>query len=208
MNEKTKQILAYVFGPIAGLIFFLLNDSSKETKYHAAQSMTIGALAFLLSFIPIVNIFVGIAALVFAILGIIRAVNEEDPKIPLISNLVDLVFSKEFAKESETQAAKEVDAEVVSEDESKHTIELKFETDSVTPNLSTKIYVDAMERDVEFDVIPKEDTLNLVEAIEEPVEKVEAESTSQEDEKILMQIVFVKKILMEHDHGASCCFLT
>ena len=79
--------------------------------------------------------------------------------------------------------SKEVDAEVVSEDESKHTIELKFETDSVTPNLSTKIYVDAMERDVEFDVIPKEDTLNLVEAIEEPVEKVEAESTSQEDEK-------------------------
>ena len=78
---------------------------------------------------------------------------------------------------------KEVDAEVVSEDKSKHTIELKFETDSVTPNLSTKIYVDAMERDVEFDVIPKEDTLNLVEAIEEPVEKVEAESTSQEDEK-------------------------
>ena len=78
---------------------------------------------------------------------------------------------------------KEVKAEVVSEDESKHTIELKFETDSVTPNLSTKIYVDAMERDVEFDVIPKEDTLNLVEAIEEPVEKVEAESTSQENEK-------------------------
>ena len=78
---------------------------------------------------------------------------------------------------------KEVKAEVVSEDESKHTIELKFETDSITPDLSTKIYVDAMERDVEFDVIPKEDTLTLVKAIEEPVEKVEAESTSQEDEK-------------------------
>ena len=76
---------------------------------------------------------------------------------------------------------KEVDAKVVSEDESKHTIELKFETDSVTPNLSTKIYVDAMERDVEFDVIPKEDTLTLVKAIEEPVEKVESETTSKED---------------------------
>lgn len=76
---------------------------------------------------------------------------------------------------------KEVKAEVVSEDESKHTIELKFETDSVTPNLSTKIYVDAMERDVEFDVIPKEDTLTLVKAIEEPVEKVESETTSKED---------------------------
>ena len=76
---------------------------------------------------------------------------------------------------------KEVKAEVVSEDESKHTIELKFETDSITPYLSTKIYVDAMERDVEFDVIPKEDTLTLVKAIEEPVEKVESETTSKED---------------------------
>ena len=73
---------------------------------------------------------------------------------------------------------KEVKAEVVSEDESKHTIELKFETDSITPDLSTKIYVDAMERDVEFDVIPKEDTLTLVKAIEEPVE---TETTSKED---------------------------
>ena len=76
---------------------------------------------------------------------------------------------------------KEVKAEVVSEDESKHTIELKFETDTITPDLSTKIYVDAMERDVEFDVIPKEDTLTLVKAIEEPVEKVESETTSKED---------------------------
>ena len=76
---------------------------------------------------------------------------------------------------------KEVKAEVVCEDESKHTIELKFETDSITPDLSTKIYVDAMERDVEFDVIPKEDTLTLVKAIEEPVEKVESETTSKED---------------------------
>ena len=76
---------------------------------------------------------------------------------------------------------KEVKAEFVSEDESKHTIELKFETDSITPDLSTKIYVDAMERDVEFDVIPKEDTLTLVKAIEEPVEKVESETTSKED---------------------------
>ena len=76
---------------------------------------------------------------------------------------------------------KEVKAEVVSEDESKHTIELKFETDSITPDLSTKIYVDAMERDVEFDVIPKADTLTLVKAIEAPVEKVESETTSKED---------------------------
>lgn len=112
MNEKTKQILAYVFGPIGGLIFFLLNDSSKETKYHAAQSIVIGALSFLIGFVPIANIFVGIAALVFAVLGIIRAVNEEDPKLPLISNIVDAIFSKEFGEEKSTGTTKEVDAEV------------------------------------------------------------------------------------------------
>ena len=73
----------------------------------------------------------------------------------------------------------EVDTEVVNENTEENTIELKFETDSITPDLSTKIYVDAMERDVEFDIIPKEETLNLVELIEEPVEE---ESTSNEDE--------------------------
>ena len=77
---------------------------------------------------------------------------------------------------------KEVDTEVVNENTEENTIELKFETDSITPDLSTKIYVDAMERDVEFDIIPKEETLNLVEAIEEPDEEVETESTSSEDE--------------------------
>lgn len=111
MNEKTKQILAYIFAPIGGLIFFLLKDSSKETKYHSAQSMVIGGLSFILSFIPFLNYFVGIAWIIFVILGIIKAVNEEDPKLPGISNLVDMIFAKEFAKEA-SGATKEVDAEV------------------------------------------------------------------------------------------------
>lgn len=76
----------------------------------------------------------------------------------------------------------EVDTEVVNENTEENTIELKFETNSITPDLSTKIYVDAMERDVEFDIIPKEETLNLVEVIEQPAEEVETESTSSEDE--------------------------
>lgn len=76
-----------------------------------------------------------------------------------------------------------IDVETLNENKDENTIEFKFETDSITPNLKTKIYVDAMERDVEFDIIPKEDTLKLVQAIEEPKEEVEAESTSNEDTK-------------------------
>lgn len=75
----------------------------------------------------------------------------------------------------------EIGMETLNENTDENTIEFKFETDSITPDLSTKIYVDAMERNVEFDIIPKEDTLNLVQKIEEPKEEVEAESTSKED---------------------------
>lgn len=77
----------------------------------------------------------------------------------------------------------EIDFETLNENTDENTIEFKFKTDSITPDLSTKIYVDAMERDVEFDIIPKEDTLNLVEAIEEPKEEVKAQSTTNEDKE-------------------------
>ena len=76
-----------------------------------------------------------------------------------------------------------VDTEVVNENSEENTIELKFETDSITPDLEAQIYVDAMGRDVEFGIIPKEETLNLVQAIEEVVEVVEAESTANTNEE-------------------------
>ncbi len=120
MTEKTKQILAYVFGPIGGLVFFLLKDSSKETKYHAAQSITIGVVGFLLGFVPFVKFVSSLAILVFAVMGIIKAVNEEDPKLPGVSNIVDAVFAQEFAKAEPTatnEEAKEVDAEITDSEE-------------------------------------------------------------------------------------------
>ena len=76
-----------------------------------------------------------------------------------------------------------VDTEVVNENSEENTIELKFETDSITPDLEAQIYVDAMGRDVEFGIIPKEETLNLVQAIEEVVEVVEAESIEYTNEE-------------------------
>lgn len=76
-----------------------------------------------------------------------------------------------------------VDTEVVNENSEENTIELKFETDSITPDLEAQIYVDAMGRDVEFGIILKEETLNLVQAIEEVVEVVEAESTEGANEE-------------------------
>lgn len=56
---------------------------------------------------------------------------------------------------------------VKSKNTSQDTIELTFKTNSITPNLKVSMYVSAMGRDVEFGVIPKESTLNLVKATEE-----------------------------------------
>ena len=112
MDEKTKQILAYIFTPIGGLIFYLLKDSSRETKYHAAQSIVIGSIALIFSFINVLNGIMWIAAVVFIVMGIIRAVNEEDPKLPLVSNLVDALFTKDFGDNNTSGKTKEVDAEI------------------------------------------------------------------------------------------------
>lgn len=78
----------------------------------------------------------------------------------------------------------DVKAEVVNENDEEKSIELQFETDKINPNIKAQIYVDAMGRDVEFDVITKEDTLNLIEKIEEPTpveEKNEEEVLSEND---------------------------
>lgn len=81
-----------------------------------------------------------------------------------------------------TVDGKSVDIETVEEGAS--TIKLKFTVDSLDSKIQTQIYVDAMERDVEFDIIPNFDTLELVEKyeVEEKEEEVEAVNTEDESD--------------------------
>lgn len=67
---------------------------------------------------------------------------------------------------------KSVNLDVINEDTENHTIELGFETDTLNPNMKASMYVDPMGRDVEFGIITKTDTLNLIEKIEEPKKEV------------------------------------
>ena len=52
--------------------------------------------------------------------------------------------------------------------EEQDSVIVKFETDVVDADMAAVMYVGPMERDVEFDVIPKLETMTLIEAIEEP----------------------------------------
>lgn len=80
-----------------------------------------------------------------------------------------------------TVDGKSVDIEEMA-GEGASTIKLKFKVDSLDSKIKTQIYVDAMERDVEFDIIPNFDTLELVEKYEVEVEEEEVEAVNTENE--------------------------
>ena len=73
----------------------------------------------------------------------------------------------------------EVPVEIVDEDTEAGTITLQVATTSLDDQLKACIYVGPMERDVQFKVIPKFDTLTLVEKLEAP--KVENKESSNEN---------------------------
>ncbi|MDZ4994147.1 iron transporter [Clostridium perfringens] len=73
-------------------------------------------------------------------------------------------------------------AEVVEENKENGTIKLKVKVPNKDSELEAKIYVGPMERDVQFKVIPKFDTLTLVEKLEAPkVENKESDNENASD---------------------------
>lgn len=74
-------------------------------------------------------------------------------------------------------------AEIVEEDKENGNIKLKVKVPNKDSELEAKIYVGPMERDVQFKVIPKFDTLTLVEKLEAPkVENKESRGENLSDE--------------------------
>ena len=82
----------------------------------------------------------------------------------------------------------EVPVELVEENSEDGTVKLKVEVDKVDADMDALIYVGPMERDVEFKVIPKMETLTLIEAIEE-VEEMPAEDKEVSVEEETLAVV-------------------
>ena len=50
MSEKAKCILSYLLGWVGGLVvLFAMKDNEKNTKFHAAQAVTLSAGYFLIN---------------------------------------------------------------------------------------------------------------------------------------------------------------
>jgi uncharacterized membrane protein len=64
MQANFAALLAYVFGLVTGLVFFLVEKESKFVKFHAMQSICFSIAFFVagvvLAFIPIIGWAIGI----------------------------------------------------------------------------------------------------------------------------------------------------
>ena len=78
----------------------------------------------------------------------------------------------------------EAPVEMVEENSEDGTVKLKVAVDKVDADMEAMIYVGPMERDVEFKVIPKMETLTLLEAIEEKEDLKEEANVEIEEETL------------------------
>lgn len=87
----------------------------------------------------------------------------------------------------------EAPVEMVEENSEDGTVKLKVAVDKVDADMEAMIYVGPMERDVEFKVIPKMETLTLLEAIEEKEDLKEEANVEIEEETLKEENLIVKQ---------------
>lgn len=107
MTERTKGILAYLLGPIGGLvILFYVQGTSRETRVNAAQSIVLGVAYILLS--VVLGIFsliistrllvdlVSLGYFVITIMGCVNAYNEKEFNIPIVTENALKIFANKI----------------------------------------------------------------------------------------------------------------
>lgn len=94
MSANVAALLAYVFGLVTGLVFFLIEKESKFVKFHAMQSMCVSAAFFViglvLAFIPVLGgvltLLLNLAGLVAWIVCMVQAYQGHWFRLPVIGD--------------------------------------------------------------------------------------------------------------------------
>lgn len=109
MDESGKKILkavSYIFWPV-GLISFLIAEEDKDMKFHGAQGLTFGLMITILWYMIfgflgwvwfIFGYFaqlLGLAFLIGAIVFAVKAYKGERFRIPVIYDLMRLIYKEE-----------------------------------------------------------------------------------------------------------------
>jgi uncharacterized membrane protein len=89
IQANIAGLLCYVLGWVTGIIFLIIEKDSKFVRFHAWQSIiTFGALT-VLSFIPVVNLFVGIVSLILWVVLMVFAYQGKMWKVPVAGNIAE-----------------------------------------------------------------------------------------------------------------------
>jgi uncharacterized membrane protein len=121
LDENIAALLAYVFGWVSGLVFFLLEKDSKLVRFHAMQSIlfcvvvaVLGIALWIVTFLFVLvaamvpdvmeslfGLFATLIWLVFSIAGLIawilcvvRAYQGQFFKLPIIGNMAEKIVNK------------------------------------------------------------------------------------------------------------------
>ena len=94
MSANVAALLAYVFGLITGLVFFLIEKESKFVKFHAMQSMCVSGAFFVvgmvLAFIPVLGgvlaVLLNLAGLVGWIVCMVQAYQGHWFRLPIVGD--------------------------------------------------------------------------------------------------------------------------
>jgi uncharacterized membrane protein len=121
LDENIAALLAYLFGWVSGLVFFLIEKDSKLVRFHAMQSillnvviLVICVVLWILSFVLIlmmamlpdimgslIGLLTSLIWLVFSvallvgwILCVVRAYQGQFFKLPIIGNMAEKIVNK------------------------------------------------------------------------------------------------------------------
>ena len=95
MQANFAALLAYVFGLVTGLIFFLVEKESKFVKFHAMQSICASVCFFVigmvLAFIPAIGalamMLLNLGGLILWIFCMVKAYQGELFRLPIIGDI-------------------------------------------------------------------------------------------------------------------------
>lgn len=121
LDENIAALLAYVFGWVSGLVFYLIEKDSKLVRFHAMQSIMFNALVLVLSVVlwivtlvlflvlamlpDIMGTLMGlltsllwlifsVALLVGWIMCLVKAYQGQFFKLPIIGNMAEKIVNK------------------------------------------------------------------------------------------------------------------
>jgi uncharacterized membrane protein len=89
MQANVEALLCYLGGWITGLIFVLIEKENSFVRFHAWQSIIVSVAMVVLSFIPLVNLFIWVIGFILLIFLMFKAYQGQMFKLPVIGDFAE-----------------------------------------------------------------------------------------------------------------------